>query len=272
MLYAQNPFEDVEMEYLTDHALKLNLDKEVMVQKINQYDIIATTPVYLNKLHQDLHTNYDQYIKTPYQYKEDLEVLLDIIKDKYLDYYKLAYDYIYKLPYGYYCNMFIMKKELFMEYSAWLFDILEEHEKRRDYSEYILEVVASKKWQLLDQDIFNKLCEHKVKVLDMSWNVMYNYRKPPKIIHYAGLEKPWLFPKGDFADIFWEYTKQTPYYEVMLYRMACYAANRINEIHDVYKGANRNKSYNVVAKTIRYLFLHGSKYTFEEIGRVLGRK
>lgn len=533
--FDHNKFEDVEMEYLTDHALeKLNLDKDVMVQKINQYDIIATTPVYLNKLNEILHTNFDQYVKTPYQYKEDLEVLLDIIKENYPDYYKIAYEYIYKLPYGYYCNMFIMKKELFMEYSEWLFDILEEHEKRRDYSDYsvegyrisgflaerlfgiyyeyikrqkkyktcelqrtlfrnvdvpeeikpafdnnnipiiiatndyyapyistlllsikvtaseknnydiiilshdiiednkkklfdmisektnfslrfadpgvfldgyklftrghfsvetyyrlvlpemlrdydkvlyidvdmvttadlaelyatdvkgyllaaaydpdtaglyngyqpdkkeymdkelaldnpyhyfqagtlvmnleefrktytteqILDVASSKEWQLLDQDILNKLCEHKVKILDMSWNVMYDYghvrineiiklapkwlnemymeaRKNPKIIHYAGPEKPWLFPEGDFAEIFWEYAKQTPYYEVMLYRMACFAANRINEINDVYKVTNRNKSYNVVAKTIRCLFLYGPKHMFKEIGKAWGKK
>lgn len=532
--FAHNKFQDVEMEYLTEKALeRLSLNKDVMTRKINQYDIIATPAVNLPELNEVLHTNYDQYVLTPYQYKEDLEVMLDIIKEKYPQYYQTAYEYIYKLPYGYYCNMFIMKKELFHEYSAWLFDILEEHERRRDYSEYtidgarisgylgerlfgifyeytkktgkyktcelqrtlfknvdepevikpafdnnnipiiiatnnyyapyistlllsikdtisktynydvlilthdtsednkkilketledaenvslrfadpgylldgyelytrghfsletyyrlvlpemlpdykkviyidvdmivqddlaklyetdvdgyllaaaydpdtaglyngfqpdkkeymdsemklenpyhyfqagtlilnleefrktyttkhILDVAASKEWQLLDQDILNVLCEHRVKVIDMSWNVMYDYagvrlkeiirlapqwlyklyieaRKHPKIIHYAGPEKPWLFPEGDFADIFWKYAKKTPYYEMMLYRMSCYAANKEIETQEERKKPNR-KAMSPIYRTVRCLFIYGVGHTMREIKREIIKK
>ena len=532
--FGTNKFQDVEMEYLTDNALKkLNLDKDTMTRKINQYDIIATPPVNLPELSSDLHNNFDQYVLTPYQYKEDIEVLLDIIKEKYPDFYDIANRYFYKDKLGYYCNMFIMTKELFFQYSEWLFTILEEHEKKRDYSEYkidgklisgylgermfgiyyiylkntgkyktcelqrtlfmnvdepekiepaftkknvpiaiatndyyapyistlllsirehasetnnydilvlshdikednkknlldtlkekknfslrfidpgslldgydlftrghfsvetyyrlvlpemlssydkilyidvdmiavadlaelyhtdvegyllaaaydpdtaglyngfqpdkkaymdkelalenpyhyfqagtllmnlkefrktfttkeILDVAASKKWQLLDQDILNKLCEHKVKVLDMSWNVMYDYagvrlnqiirlapewlyleymeaRKHPKIIHYAGPEKPWLFPEGDFASIYWSYAKQTPYYEVMLYRMSCYAASKEIE----HQGITKNASHNFMSllyRTLRCLFMYGPVHTLKEIKKELGKK
>lgn len=525
--FAANRFQDVELEYLTDQALeKLNLDKEQMIHKINQYDIIATSPVNLPELHRSLHNNLDQYVRTPYQYKEDIDVLLDIIKERYPDYYNTAYRYFYKEKYGYYCNMFIMSRKLFMQYSEWMFSILEEHEKRRDYSNYtpagkrisgylgerlfgifyqymkkqkgcrtcelqrtlfknvdvpeeitpafsdknipiviatnnyyapyistlllsirenssaghhydvlilshditdtnksvlkgilkekenfslrftdpgflldgydlytrghfsvetyyrlvlpemlaaydkilyidvdvittadfaelyntdvegfllaatydpdtaglyngyqpdkkeymdrelnledpyhyfqagilvmnlkefrktfttrqILEVAASRNWQLLDQDILNKLCEHRIKVLDMSWNVMYDYagirireiiglapdwlyqeyieaRRHPKVIHYAGPEKPWLFPEGDFAEVFWSYAKQTPYYEIMLYRMACYAANKEREK----QCSGRKKS--VIYRTVRCLFVYGPKHTLREIRRELG--
>ena len=520
-----NKFQDVEMEYLTDNALKkLNLDKETMIRTINQYDVIATPPVNLTELHTSLHNNLDQYVRTPYQYKEDIDVLLEIIKEKYPAYYDTAWRYFYKEKYGYYCNMFIMSRELFCQYSEWMFTILEEHEKRRDYSDYtpqgkrisgylgerlfgifymhlkkqggyrtcelqrtlfknvdkpdtvlpafsknnvpiviatndyyapyvstlllsikenasiennydililshdikdgnikilkdtladrknfslrftdpgflldgydlytrghfsvetyyrlvlpemlpsydkllyidvdviaeadfaelyhtdvegyllaaahdpdtaglyngfqpdkkeymdkelslanpyhyfqagilvmnlkefrntfttkqILDVAAQKEWQLLDQDILNKLCEHRVKTLDMSWNVMYDYagirikeiiglapdwlykeymeaRKHPKIIHYAGPEKPWLFPEGDFADIFWKYAKQTPYYEVMLYRMACYAANKELARH---KGGKKSVLY----RTVRCFFVYGPKHMMREIKREL---
>ncbi|MDE7330695.1 MAG: DUF4422 domain-containing protein [Lachnospiraceae bacterium] len=531
--FKANKFQDVEMEYLTDNALKkLNLDKDTMIKKINQYDIITTPPVNLPKLHRDLHNNYDQYVLTPYQYKEDIEVLLDIIKEKYPAYYDTAYSYFYKEKYGYYCNMFIMTKELFHDYSEWLFTILEEHEKRRDYSEYtidgkrisgylaermfgiyytyqkkykkvrccelqrtlfknvdvpekikpafaeknvpiivaandyyapyistlllsirehssqknnydililshdmkkenkdnllatlgkvenfslrfsdpgsfldgydlytrghfsvetyyrlvlpemlseydkvlyidvdmvavadlaelyhtdvegyllaaahdpdtaglyngwqpdrkeymdkelalenpyyyfqagtlvmnlkefrktyttkkILDVAASKEWWLLDQDILNKLCEHKVKFLDMSWNVMFDWagirlkeiirlapewlyleyveaRKHPKIIHYAGPEKPWLFPEGDFGSIYWDYAKKTPYYEVLLYRMSCYAGNKEIERVDAGRRANR-EAMSPVYRTIRCLFMYGPVHMFREIKRELGK-
>ena len=127
--FPHNLFEDVEMNYLDDRVLDtLNLSKERMQSFISQYDVIATTPVVLKKLNRTLKSNYYQYEITPYQYSEDLEVMLDIIKEKYPEYYDTAYYYLHKSPIGYYCNMFIMRKEIFKEYSEWLFTILEEHE------------------------------------------------------------------------------------------------------------------------------------------------
>ena len=134
---AHNPFEDVEMDWLDDEVLQtLNLDENAMREKIQQYDVIAATPVVLKKLHKDLKSNRHQYELTSYQYKEDIDVLLDIIKERYPEFYDIALYYFDKSPVGYYCNMFIMRRDVFREYSAWLFDILAEHEKRRDYTDY----------------------------------------------------------------------------------------------------------------------------------------
>lgn len=522
--FPHNLFEDVEMPYLDDSVFeKLCLDKKTMRDKIEQYDVIATTPVYLKKLNRVLKSNYHQYEITPYQYKEDLDVMLDIIKEKYPEYYDTAYYYLHKSPIGYYCNMFIMKKEIFKEYSEWLFTILEEHEKRRDYSNYdvdgyrvsgylgerlfgiyymylkkqgkykccelqrtlfknvdkreayhpafeqnniaiafaandyfvpymatmlesiienaaaennydililtqditaenkkclaeiikkhnnfsiryinpayliegydfflrghfsletyyrlvlpellpdynkvlyldsdmvvnadvaelyhtdvngyllaachdadtaglyngyepkkkdymdhvlkikkpydyfqagvlllnldefrktyktdeILKFAASEDWQLLDQDILNKLCEDRVKYVDMSWNVMVDYgkirikeiihlapqwlnkmymesRKHPKIIHYAGPEKPWLYPEMDMGKTFWQYAKNTPYYEGILFRMSCASAAREKP---------RNKG--LIRGGIQCVIDHGIVYTIQYIPKRLGRK
>lgn len=527
--YETDPFQEIEMPYLTERALKkLALDEETMAQKICQYDVIATVPVKVSALAGELRNNLDQYTKVPYQYQEDIDVLLEIIQERYPAFYKTAHDYFYKGRYGYYCNMFIMEKELFHQYSEWLFTILSEHEKRRDYSGYtvdgrrvsgylgerlfgiyymwlkksgryrtcelqralfldvevpeqikpafgpenvpvviaandyyapyistlllsirehasyhrsydililshditeaakarlrgilaghahfslrfidpgclldgydlyvrghfsvetyyrlllpemllyydkvvyldvdmivledlaalydtdvegfllaaaydpdtaglyngfqqdkkvymdkelaledpyryfqagtlvmnlrafretfttreILDVAVSKKWQLLDQDILNCLCEHRVKELDMSWNVMYDYagirinkiirlapewlylayqeaRKHPKIIHYAGPEKPWHFPESDFADIYWAYARKTPYYETMLYRMSCYAAAK--EMQERGVGKSRRKR-SLLYRTIRCLFLYGPAHTLAEIRKGL---
>lgn len=482
-MLPHNNFEDVEMPWLDDEAMrKLDLTADNMQEKIMAYDVIATTPVRLKRLNRRYRSNYDQYGMTPYQYSEDLDVILDIIKEKYPMYYDTAVYYLKKSPVGYFCNMFIMKKDIFHEYSEWLFTILAEHEKRRDYTDYnpaayrvsgylgerlfgiyytylkqqgkykclelqrtlfqnadkieryfpafeknnvavafaandyfvpymatamesliensseqynydvfvltmditeenkkcvqqlidgkknfcvrflnprklikgyklfmrghfsietyyrlvlpevladydkivyldsdmvlnadvaelyqenldgymlaacrdvdtaglyngfepkrkkytdeilklkkpydyfqagtlvmnlrefrkkyttkeILEFADSREWTLLDQDILNKLCEGFVKYIDMSWNVMVDYenirvsqiiplapkwlvgmymeaRKQPKIVHYAGSEKPWNVPEMDMAKTFWKYAKNTPYYEIMLYRMS----------------------------------------------------
>ena len=89
-----------------------------------------------------------------------------------------------------------------------------------------------------DQDVLNAHCEGKVVFLDWDWNVMHDCggrvanvfsyapndaydaymdsRSHPKIIHYAGYEKPWVNPDCDFASIYWRYARETPFYERLL--------------------------------------------------------
>lgn len=135
-----NVFGDAELECIDEQTLeRLGLSAEHAQQMrdvIEKYDIISTTPVQLKLLNRNAKTNYEQYCVPDYQYAEDLDVLLDIIREKYPQYYDTAYEYLHKAEAGYFCNMFIMKRELFEEYSAWLFDILAEHERRRDYTDY----------------------------------------------------------------------------------------------------------------------------------------
>ena len=529
-----NPFEDVELEWLDDDSLKfLNLDENVMRQKITQYDVIATTPVVLKKLNKNLKSNRHQYELTPYQYKEDLDVMLDIIKEKYPEYYDIANYYLDKSPLGYYCNMFVMKRELFQKYSEWLFTILFEHEKRRDYTDYdvtgyrvsgylgerlfaiwylhlqktgkyktcdlqrtlfknvekqeetkpafaknnvavalaandyfapylgvtlasvaknsstqnnydilvlttdiseankaklqkiiagrgnfslrfinpkkkidgflpylhghfghietyyrlvlpeflkeydkvlyldsdmvvcadvaqlfaknvdgyllavchdadtaglyngwqkerkkysdevlklkepyqyfqagtilfnlagfrksfktadLLDFASKEKWLLQDQDVLNKLCEGRVKYMDMAWNVMVDYngvrvkeiialapqwlnrmymdsRKNPKIIHYAGPQKPWLYPDMDFGADFWEVARETPFYESLLFRTMHRSA--VDEF--LFGDAiNRKTETSAAKRAFKYLNHNGVKKTVKKIIKTLiGKK
>lgn len=115
---------------------------------------------------------------------------------------------------------------------------------RRTYTvEYMLKLAASKKWELLDQDVLNVLAKNKVKYVDMCWNVMFDWRyirrqdiislapkylsdeydkahSNPKIIHFAGPDKPWSDPCADYADLFWAYSKGSGFYEEIIRRMA----------------------------------------------------
>lgn len=100
-------------------------------------------------------------------------------------------------------------------------------------------MTANYRWG--DQDIFNVCCHRKVFFLDADWNVMvqhkwdriavikkcpfYTYRKyidsrkKPKIIHYAGKQKPWDDPEMDFAGEFWAVARRSSFYEILLNRM-----------------------------------------------------
>ena len=101
-----------------------------------------------------------------------------------------------------------------------------------------LEMAAEPKYIYDDQDILNAECQGHVAFLDNAWNVMINCGErfkrvfsfapasmyddfmaaylQPKIIHYAGYEKPWKPGSCDLAERFWRYARETPYYERLL--------------------------------------------------------
>lgn len=86
-----------------------------------------------------------------------------------------------------------------------------------------------------DQDILNAECEGNILYLDQTWNIMNNAynrvetvfsfapaevfdtyieaAKHPKIIHYAGGEKPWFEGHCADRDEYFAYAKETPFYE-----------------------------------------------------------
>lgn len=114
-------------------------------------------------------------------------------------------------------------------------------EFRKTYStDEMLKFASSYDWELLDQDVLNFLAQDKVKFVDMSWNVMFDWRNiriseiisrapkylydeyikahnAPKIVHYAGPDKPWQDPSADYAELFWKYSRKTVFYEQVIF-------------------------------------------------------
>lgn len=106
-------------------------------------------------------------------------------------------------------------------------------------TDYILKLAESRDYIFPDQDVLNVICDKRVYYLDESWNTMMNHddnknsrlkvarmapdsiykryieaRKHPKIIHYAGYQKPWEYPDCDMAEYFWKYARQTSCWEL----------------------------------------------------------
>ncbi|MFR5505888.1 MAG: DUF4422 domain-containing protein [[Ruminococcus] torques] len=159
--------------------------------------------------------------------------------------------------------------------------------RKRYTTKQILDFAVSENWQLLDQDILNKLCEGAVKYIDMSWNVMVDFagvrisqiialaprwlnemyqeaRKNPKIIHYAGPQKPWFEPEMDMGMQFWERARETSYYEIMLSRMS--------ERHSRLGAANAGRKHkNIIAGGVQCVLDHGIIYTLSYLPERLSR-
>lgn len=183
-----------------------------------------------------------------------------------------------------YTDKILKLKEPYQYFQAGVLLLNLEEFRKRYTTKQILDFAVSEKWQLLDQDILNKLCEGAVKYIDMSWNVMVDFagirinqiialaprwlnemyqeaRKNPKIIHYAGPQKPWFEPEMDFGMQFWECARGTAYYEVMLGRM-----NRITG-----KTGNNNHK-NIFRGAVQCVLDHGIVYTIGYIPKRIFRK
>ena len=174
-----------------------------------------------------------------------------------------------------YMDQVLKLKEPYMYFQAGTL-LMNLEEFRKIYTvEEKLQYATSHKFQLLDQDILNKLCEGKVSYLDMVWNMMVDYagirknqivvkspawlnemyleaRKKPKIIHYAGSKKPWHHPEMDFGEVFWKYARMTPYYEGLVRDMTLYS---IREAEEKCKWSRK------IVGGIRCVREHGVRYT-----------
>lgn len=134
-----------------------------------------------------------------------------------------------------------IKKELEYFQAGVLLLNLQEMRKNTSSKE-LVEKTLERKWHMVDQDVLNIICQGKVRFLEQKWNVMMNWtygrksrmdviknvpvplwkeyreaRKNPYVIHYAGAWKPWNTPNCDYAEEFWRYARNTPFYETILY-------------------------------------------------------
>ena len=106
-------------------AEKFSLNEKTVSQILKEYDLILPMKKG-SKRHPK--TLYDFYAKEHFQ--SDLDLTLDIIKEKHPNQYPIADHVLRQWTYGYYANMIVAKKEVFDAYASWLFGILFELERR----------------------------------------------------------------------------------------------------------------------------------------------
>ena len=144
-------------------------------------------------------------------------------------------------------------------------------EWRAQYKERdIIHLMQTKKFRIQEQDILNTLFENKVKFMSIEWNyyiavsefikmcadaapldsmkAYYDAAEHPHLYHYASSPKPWDDPDMLHGDIWWNYARQTPFYEEILYRRINGMANYVINMCEVKKDYSRTKLLNVVNK------------------------
>ncbi len=104
---------------------KLGITSDLMESYISAHDAIVVRPrkiLAVDSVYKEYGEPYTQHI-------EDLDVVIDIIHEKYPMFDESVNEYLHQ-RYAYDCNMLIMKKDIFQNYCEWLFSILEEAEDR----------------------------------------------------------------------------------------------------------------------------------------------
>lgn len=103
----------------------------------------------------------------------------------------------------------------------------------------IRNIIINNKYRHHDQDILNIICDGQVLFLDQRWDFIIenkklkmvksirmapgwllkayeNARENPYIIHYASEQKPWFYSKCEFGDLYWQYARQSVYYDFLV--------------------------------------------------------
>lgn len=151
-------------------AILTKVDYEQLLQK---YDVIL--PKMRNYYIETVHSQYEHAHN-----KRDLDEVENIIKEKYPECIK-AFEKVMSNRKLYIYNMFAMKKSLFNEYCAWLFDILFTLENRIDISDY--DKYNARVFGFLSERLFNVWLEKKslkVKTINIVFLEKINWIKKGK--------------------------------------------------------------------------------------------
>lgn len=90
-----------------------------------------------------------------------------------------------------------------------------------------------------DEDYLNVLCKGHSKILDLGWNKTA-YKNPDfddknlKIIHYKINWKPWHYENTLYEEYFWDFAKQTQYYDMLMKMRDDYSDERKQADYDAY--------------------------------------
>ena len=134
--FEADEYKNVMYGSLDDKLVRdFGLDDKSIEEFIGDYDIVVPEPVDLRK-DETLRARrnvYAHYKKSPNHDISDFNFVLDYIKKHLPDFALSAKEYA-SSHFGYFLNMFVMKKDVFSAYCEWLFPILSEFEKQKDFS------------------------------------------------------------------------------------------------------------------------------------------
>ena len=142
-VHEENAFGEIMDDYIDAKAAKeYGLDDNNIAHVVKQYDVITTPFGDLDEIINKYGSPRALWEAAPLLHDDDLKRCYQILCAMYPDYRKDAQDF-FNGNKACFCNMFIMKKEIFFDYCKWMFPILEEFDRNTDYSTYSKEALRT---------------------------------------------------------------------------------------------------------------------------------
>lgn len=108
--------------------------KQVILTKAEWEELLNEHPIIVpDKRKYYIETNRSHYNHS--HYAKDLDMTEKIIQEKYPQYSE-SFSKVMERTWAHMFNMFVMRRDYFDEYCNWLFDVLQELEKRTDITDY----------------------------------------------------------------------------------------------------------------------------------------
>lgn len=134
--HSENIYGEIMDTYIDSKSrAKYHLDDKTVADFVKQYDVITTERKDIRPYCGQSATLRKQYDLADKLYVEDLDKVVEILGKQHPEYLEDAQAFL-KGHIGRFCNMFIMKRDIFNDYCAWLFPILEEFVAATDMSHY----------------------------------------------------------------------------------------------------------------------------------------
>ena len=161
----------IDENYIDNYNLKADYIKEL----VGKYDILVANKWNVNQ--NKMKNNYEQYEKSDLRlHVDDYNEALSILEEKYPNYKEDIKNYNFS-KYGYYTNIFIMKKSIFFDYCKTLFNIIFELHDKIDISNYNLSQARAtayiSEW-LFGIYLFNIIRNKKYKILELQRTFVHN--------------------------------------------------------------------------------------------------
>lgn len=132
---ACDQFGNIVYPRVTQEALEeLGYTDDAIQRMVEPYDVLSIEPQNTRNMDGSWDV-YEHYRRSKFHRISDLDTVVQIIDEKYPEYSTPCREYL-RGHLGYFCNMYILKKDVFQDYCAWVFNILAEHESRTDFTDY----------------------------------------------------------------------------------------------------------------------------------------
>ena len=165
----------VEYPGINEQYIKeCHLDEQSICDAIKGYDLAVAEKWDVSIT--GAKNNYELYSQTEFLHIKDYDLALAILREKHPEYD----DYINRYnasSFGYYTNIFVMKKNVFCDYAEWIFPILFELENQIDISNYSnneRRVIGHIAERLVGIYLFKLIDEGKLKVKELRRTIVNN--------------------------------------------------------------------------------------------------